>query len=258
MAPISKKRQMRHFQSFPTCARSFPPRYGLGDYLWSHKDLKTLTALIEVQYLPSVAYFAALGGAQEIVLEKHEHYEKQTYRNRCYINAVHGREALIVPLTAKHGKVIISEVRVDYSQKWLNNHWRTLQSAYGKAPFFEYYSHDLEQVLFKRWTFLYDLNRELLSMCLKWLKWDVSVKESLSYVQQPDQPISDLRSVINPKNAVNLSRFYHPVRYYQVFGNTFAENLSLVDLIFCEGPQAAAIVQQSRKQNEQIKTGLRF
>lgn len=209
------------------------------------KDLTHLTALIEAQYLPSIAYFAALRPAKEIILEKHEHYQKQTYRNRCYVNAVQGREALIVPLTAKHGKVPIAEVRIDHSQKWLNNHWRTLRSAYGKAPFFEHYSHDLEKVLFKKQEFLYDLNFDLLSMCLKWLNWDVSVEESLSYDPAPDQPISDLRSVINPKKAVNLSRFYHPARYYQVFGNTFAENLSLVDLIFCEGPRAATIVQLS-------------
>ncbi|MBL0741628.1 WbqC family protein [Chryseolinea lacunae] len=204
-----------------------------------------MTALIETQYLPPVAYFAALRAAHEIVLEKHEHYEKQTYRNRCYINTARGQETLIVPTTAKHGKVVITEVRVDYTQKWLNNHWRTLQSAYGKAPFFEYYSEDLEKILFKRHSFLYDLNYELLSMCLRWLKWDVSVKESLSYTKLPDQPKSDLRSAINPKKAANLSRFYQPAKYYQVFGNTFAENLSIVDLIFCEGPEAARIVQVS-------------
>ena len=85
------------------------------------------TALIELQYLPPIEYFSALSQFDEVLLEKHEYFEKQTYRNRCYVNSVHDREMLIVPLTSKHGKIKISDVRIDYSQKWLNNHWRTIQ-----------------------------------------------------------------------------------------------------------------------------------
>jgi hypothetical protein len=201
--------------------------------------------LIEAQYLPPVAYFAALLNADEIVVEKHEHYEKQTYRNRCYINTVHGKEALIVPLTSKHGKTKIMEVRIDYRQKWLNNHWRAIQSAYGKAPYFDYYADSLHDVLFRKSEFLYDLNVELLTMCLKWLRWDLPIRESLAYQVTINEPIIDLRSAISPKKGEMLARFYKPAAYYQVFGNKFVENLSLIDLIFCEGPGAAGIVQAS-------------
>ena len=96
-----------------------------------------------------------------------------------------GKEKLIVPLTFKHGKVFITDVRIDYGQKWLNKHWRAIQSAYGKAAFFEHYSEDLEKVLFRKTVFLYDLNIELLSMCLKWLKWDLEIKESMTYEKAP-------------------------------------------------------------------------
>jgi hypothetical protein len=204
-----------------------------------------VTSLIEAHYLPSIAYFSALQSSTEIVVEKHEHYVKQTYRNRCYINAAHGREALIIPLTSKHGKVLITDVRIDYGQKWLNNHWRTIRSAYGNAAFYEYYADDLEKVLFQKYEYLYDLNYNLLSMCLKWLRWQVPLKESLSYEKVLVSPVQDLRSVVNPKKAEHLSRFYKPEPYHQVFGSAFAENLSLIDLIFCAGPKAAGIVEAS-------------
>lgn len=181
----------------------------------------------------------------EIILEKHEHYTKQTYRNRCYIISAQGKEKLIVPLTFKHGKVFITDVRIDYDQKWLNNHWRTIRSAYGKAPFFEHYCDDIEKVLFRKFTFLYDLNYNLLSLCLKWLKWDRTIKESLSYEKAPALPVLDLRSAINLKKPENLQNFYSPVNYHQVFGNTFVVNASIIDLIFCEGPGASQIVQAS-------------
>ena len=204
--------------------------------------------LLESQYMPPIAYFAAAARFEGIVVEKHERYEKQTYRNRCYINTAQGKEVLIVPVTSKRGKPSISEVRIDYSQKWLNNHWRTLQTAYGKAPFFEYFGPELHNELFRRHELLYDLNRGLLTLCLKWLKWTIiEVSETSAYENPPANDITDLRSSINPKKPELVQSFYQPAVYYQVFGNKFVENLSLVDLIFCEGPGAAVIVQASSR-----------
>ena len=203
------------------------------------------SVLLEVQYLPSVAYFAAFQGAPVVILEKHEHYTKQSFRNRCQIVSANGVLDLTVPTTGKHGKISIAEIRIDYDQKWLSNHWRTIQSAYGKAPFFEHYQEDLKTVLFKKVSFLYDLNYELLSMCLKWMKQDVTIRETSTYEKDAENGVLDLRSAINPKNVAKLREFYTPVPYYQVFGNTFAGNVSIIDLIFCEGPGAAQIVRAS-------------
>jgi hypothetical protein len=93
--------------------------------------------------------------------------------------------AWLVPLTSKHGKVLITDIRIDYSQKWLNNHWRTIESAYRNAPFFEHYADQVQKVLQKGHTFLYDLNMELLTICLKWLKSDISIEESITYEKIP-------------------------------------------------------------------------
>ncbi len=208
-------------------------------------NLSHVKALIELHYLPSIAYFAALQGMDEVIVEKHENYTKQTYRNRCHIVSSQKKESLIIPLTSKHGKVLITNVRIDYSQKWVNNHWRAIQSAYGKAPFFEHYSDDLKRVLFSGAEFLYDLNMELLSMCLKWLKWSMTIGESVAYEKVPVLPVLDLRTAINPKKEENLPHFFREVGYHQVFGNTFVSNASIIDLVFCEGPVAAQVVQKS-------------
>jgi hypothetical protein len=203
------------------------------------------TAIIEIQYLPPLAYFSALSSFHEIIVEKFEQYEKQSYRNRTQILTVNGLATLTLPVTAKHGKPLITEVRIDYSQKWLNNHWRTIQSSYGKAPFFEYYSDDLEAIMFKKHGFLYDLNMDLLTLCLRWLKWKIPVFETQRYEKEPAEAIIDLRSVITPKKPDLIKKFYKPVAYQQVFGNKFVENISLIDLVFCEGPGAGTVVQAS-------------
>jgi len=201
------------------------------------------TCLIELHYLPSIQYFSALTDFQKVVLEKQEHFAKQTYRNRCIINTAQGPQTLSVPLTAKHGKTLISEVRIDYSQKWLTNHWRAIHSAYAKAPFFEYYADSLESILFKKHVFLFDLNRELLTMCLKWIKLDVQIEESLAYEILAPQSTKDLRNVISAKIKPLAGEVPSIKPYTQVFGNAFVNNLSLIDLVFCTGPQALTYVK---------------
>lgn len=205
--------------------------------------------LIEPHYFPSIPYFKAVHGSTKIILEAHEYFVKQTYRNRCEIITAHGVEKLVVPLTSKHGKVYIKDVRIDYSQKWLQGHWRTLQSAYGKAPFFEFYCDELRSILFSKREFLFDLNLELLTICLKWLKLSPEISESMSYVTDPAEGILDLRNVIRAKNKDLLPPGLDSAPYSQVFGNMFAKNMSLIDLLFCEGPGALEILKSSSGMN---------
>ncbi len=203
------------------------------------------TVLIEAHYLPCIAYFSSLVSCNRIVVEKYEHYEKQSFRNRTYILGPHQVETLIVPVTGKHGKALTREVRIDYSQKWLNNHWRTIRTAYGNAPFFEYYAPDLHAILFKKHTFLYDLNLEIMTLCLKWLEIEAAVTETVAYEREVENGVLDLRGAINPKKEEGCNRLYKSIEYQQVFGSKFVPNLSAVDLIFNQGPGARGIVKAS-------------
>jgi hypothetical protein len=196
-----------------------------------------LNCLIELHYLPNIEYFTELTKHPVVTLERHEYFVKQTYRSRCVINTSQGPQTLIVPLTSKGAKTLITDVRIDYSQKWLNNHWRSIQSAYANAPFFEYYADPLHDILFKKHDHLFDLNRALLTMCLKWLKLPVRIEESLAYEKNISQGV-DKRNAISAKNPPGVSTTYVSKPYTQVFGNTFVSNLSLIDLVFCTGPQA--------------------
>lgn len=200
-------------------------------------------ALIETHFLPSIEYFCALAAYDEIVIEKHEHFLKQSFRNRSYILASHGIERLTVPLTIESGKVPITMARVDNASRWQQTFWRTIQSAYAKAPFFAYYADDLQLVIFSNEPFLFNLNQRLLSMCLKWLTWDKSVSETTSYEKESD--LMDLRNVVSAKKDFSRRPFYHPFSYQQVFGKQFVPNLGILDLVFCTGPEARTIIQSS-------------
>lgn len=206
-----------------------------------------MTVLLELHYLPSIPYFSSIHQAEKVIVEKHEHFIKQSFRNRCHILTAQGDERLVVPLTSKHGKVLITDIRIDYSQKWLNNHWRTIESAYRNAPFFEHYADQVQMALQKGHIFLYDLNMELLTICLKWLKSDISIEESITYEKIPAEGIIDMRNVVHAKKPELYADYYQPMPYPQVFGNKFVEGLSLIDLMFCEGPAARAVVASCTK-----------
>lgn len=202
--------------------------------------------LIESHFLPSLEYFCALLPYESICLEAHEHFVKQSYRNRCYLLAVHGVERLSIPLTGKHGKVPVREVRIDYSFRWQANLWRTIQSAYAQSPYFEHYRDELRHVIFSGEQFLFQLNRSILSLCLQWLRWNKIVKESVSY--RPETDMDDLRNVISSKWEYGGRPFYRPVRYQQVFGSTFVPNLSILDMVCCMGPESGRILAASAGQ----------
>ena len=205
----------------------------------------TKSVLIEPHYLPSLEYFCAIHSYENIVLERCEYFVKQTYRNRCYVNTAHGVKVLTVPLVDRHGKIGVKDIRIEAGKQWRNNHWRTIESAYRKAPYFEFYSEELKEILFQPHEFLFDLNHNLLSFCLRHAGLKKNISASVAYEPMPRKNILDLRSLITDKKLFTLRRFYRPRPYYQVFGNEFAPNLSFVDLLFCEGPRTVGILQAS-------------
>jgi hypothetical protein len=206
-----------------------------------------LNCLIELHYLPSIAWFTAIRSFDQVIVEKHEHFIKQSYRSRCHVLTSQGVLELTVPLTGRHSKTVITDIKIDYSQKWLNHHWRTIVSAYNNAPFFEHYADDLHALLFKQHKFLYDLNLEFLTICRGWLKLENVLEETLAYEKVPDPETTDLRNLVNAKKPEGYEKIFKPIPYTQVFGHTFAENLSIIDLIFCEGPNAGQVITSSAR-----------
>ncbi|GAB3258328.1 WbqC family protein [Larkinella harenae] len=200
---------------------------------------------IELHYLPSLTYFTALLPFDTVWLEAAEHYGKQSYRNRCYVLTANGIDRLTVPVRNGTHKQLIREVQIDDRQAWRDRQWRCLVTAYSKAPFFEYYADELESVLRRKWDYLFDLNLELLTLCLKWLGWQKNLVLTESFDKQAGTGILDAHSKIDGREALQNGRFYHPVAYQQNFGSVFVPDLSILDLIFCQGTAASDLLRQS-------------
>ena len=105
--------------------------------------------LIELHYFPCVSYFKLLSAYEKVFLEAEEHFIKQTYRNRTYILTSNKIDRLSIPIIHEDKKKPIRLLSIDYKLKWQLRHWRAIQSAYAKAPFFEYYADFFEKEIFR-------------------------------------------------------------------------------------------------------------
>ncbi len=203
--------------------------------------------IIEPHYLPSLEFFCAVFGHDVLLLEGQAHFEKQSLRTRTKIQTASGPLTLHVPVVhpseTSLGRVPLCQVRIDQSGKWWVKHWRSIESAYRNAPYFEHYASAFKDILFSQESSVFELNKSLISHCLGIFRWKtvVQVTENFSSVSGG----IDLRGRIKAKEHYAQRNFYQPSSYYQVFGGTFTPNLSVLDLVFCCGPDAGRIIANS-------------
>jgi|SRR5690606_6794640 len=192
--------------------------------------------LLPVFYLGPIEYFSKIKKASLVNLEKFEHFPKQTYRNRASIHSPNGKLDLTIPIrkgSRVHTKM--KDVRISYDANWQRLHWRSLQTSYRSSSYFEYYEDDFAPFYHKKTEFLFDFNLSLFELCLKLLKLNPELLYTEEYVKAPID-FSDLREAISPRKPSN----FLAKPYFQVFEDQheFIPNLSIVDLLFSQGPQS--------------------
>jgi hypothetical protein len=218
--------------------------------------------LLTTAYFPPISYFAAIAEEMEglvrikgedrksilssplspsiIYIEACENYQKQSYRNRCHFYAADGIQSLSFPILHEGNthKRPISEVRIDYSKPWVMQHKRAIVSAYRTSAYFEYYQDELFAILDSKPEKLIDLNTRLLEFFLEKTGIKAEVHMTESYGQDGCE---DLREAIHPKRPDTiLQKLKLGKPYFQVFAEKhgFIPNLSIMDLLFNEGPDS--------------------
>ena len=201
--------------------------------------------LLSTAYFAPVRYFSKLAVYPEIQIEQHENFIKQTYRNRTVILGANGPISLIVPVEkGREQKIRIKDLRIAYYEEWQRNHWRTIFSAYNSSPFFEYYADDLEPLFRMKSKYLLDYNQQITESILDMLEIPVSLKLTTDFEYLPENCLN-FREKINPKAHKNMDDPEFAAQpYTQVFSEKFGfvPDLSILDLLFNEGPSAHQVL----------------
>jgi hypothetical protein len=194
--------------------------------------------LIETQYLPPIATFSAIKSCTHICFEAQEHYQKRSFRNKCDIASANGLLSLTIPLlSGKNAQTPIQEVRISNAERWQAQHWQTLRSAYGRAPFFEYYADYFQAFYEKPYEQLWTFNQAQFLLLVKLLKLDVSVSFTEIYEKEvsTNEYLDFRNKLTNRATDFDVKTKKYPQLFEDRFG--FLPNLSIIDLLFCMGPQ---------------------
>ena len=203
--------------------------------------------LLSTAYFAPISYYSKLlSDDSVVVIEMHENYVRRSYRNRCTIYAANGLQDLVVPVVkADKPKIPITEVEISYDTSWQKQHFKAIESAYRRSPFYEYYIDDLMAFFNCRHNNLYEFNMLIMKTVCRLLKIPLNIRESSSYIKFAGEGTIDLRNVIHPKikQTHTIPDFIPPV-YNQVFAEKygFKPDLGILDLLFNTGPEAKKLL----------------
>lgn len=196
------------------------------------------TAILQTTYFGPIQWYQKLHRFDHCMIEQYDSYQKQTYRNRCLIATANGVQALTVPVEHNNDRMLVKDLRISDHNQWRRIHWNALQSAYSESPFFEYYADDIRPFFEKRYDFLIDFNEAIRETVCKLIDILPQIEYTSAYNSQW-QESADYRDVIHAKHPLPDNDF-EAKPYWQVFQHKhgFLANLSILDLLFCMGPES--------------------
>lgn len=193
-------------------------------------------------YLAPIEYYRVLTHASGVLIEQHDFFQRQSFRNRCHIATSNGLTALTIPVEkALSAKVLIRDARISAHGQWQQQHWKTISAAYSSSPFFEFYADDFLPFYEKKYNFLWDFNAELQQVVCDLLDIEPKIKLTEQYFNGEDAGIYDLRDMIHPKKPAVFTGI---VPYYQVFAERkgYIPNLSILDLLMNMGNESVFVL----------------
>ena len=203
--------------------------------------------LLHPTYFPNIATCISMIHANTIVFETQDNYQKQTYRNRMSIYGANGKLSLTIPVVySQKNRQLYKDIKIANTDDWQSNHWKTLLSAYSTSPFFEFYQDELAPLFSQKEDHLLDFNIKCLDVIKECLQWDFS-HETTPFFKKEYLDIQDLRSLVKARKEKAIKQ--EP--YTQVFSNKFGfiNNLSILDLLFNEGPNALNYLQSQYQEH---------
>lgn len=197
---------------------------------------------------PNIYWWLKAADAGSVLFDNAEHFQKMSYRNRYYISGANGLIQLSVPLVAgRNQRCAMRDVQVSHAENWEVQHWRTIVSVYSRTPYFEYYEPGLKKIFDTKFTHLTAFNIATVQWLMSQLKLKTELKFADNYNADYGAGTVDLRSGYGP--GIERSAAGSTAPYYQIFADRtgFLHNLSMLDLLFAEGPHTMQWLADNRQ-----------
>tara|TARA_B100001250_G_C19329502_1_gene584018 strand:- start:21 stop:626 length:606 start_codon:yes stop_codon:yes gene_type:complete len=197
--------------------------------------------LVEPQYLPSVNYFKNIG-KDEILVDINSDYVNQYAVNNARISNDLKSFDIRVPIINDKTNCKLKDLKINNTKNWINSHTQSIQSSYGKYPYFLFYHDEIINVIKRRHNFLIDLNYDLLTHFLKILNYDNKIR----IIEEDNSEIIDLRSkqIEFPNGQAND---INKIRNDFILGKNFDYRYSVIDLLFLRGPESGYLIRNFKK-----------
>ena len=219
--------------------------------------------ILQPSYIPWRGYFDQINKADLFIFYDDVQYDKHGWRNRNRIKTKQGCQWITIPVYSKgviETGLPINQVKINWSENWNDKHWRSIQQAYSKAPFFEQYSGLLEPFFQQHPEFLADFTIDLTVAIARQLGIHHTQFMRSSTLQaegaRTDRLISILTKVgathylSGPSardyieedkfNSAGISLEYMQYNYpeYAQLYPPYDPSVSIIDLLFMTGPEA--------------------
>jgi len=206
--------------------------------------------LLNTAYFPPIQYFSKIVKYNKVIIEQYESYGKQSFRNRCDIYGANGKLTLSVPVVeGARKKVLTKDVKIEYITNWQKIHFKSMESAYRRSPYYEYYIDDIEPLFIKNYNYLLEFNNAIIEVVNDILDISPEIEMTGDYITDLEG-FSDWREGIHPKKSRRKEdNEFTPTEYTQVFSDRggFIPNLSILDLIFNMGPESLDYLESTLK-----------
>ena len=199
--------------------------------------------LLSTTYFGSIEYYAVIAQNSEVFIDTAEFYPKQTYRTRCNILSPNGIQTLSVPVVKGRIKrnIPIDKIQIDYQHNWIPKHLNSIKTAYGSAPYFEFYFDYFVDIIKQKPANLIELNDLIMRQILQFLQLDTTI----NYIKPADySQFENLKFLSDPKYQSKSEFPKYPQVFEDKFG--FVPNLSILDLLFNLGPEAINYLKSVR------------